>query len=169
MLIFERQLVKIGIDCFKLLDIFCNMSRRAINEHYICELFAQDINIVLYSIENPLVDVKNCPCGLIYKVEEKEDELNIYIMFIATEYKYRKTGYASLFINEFISFIKKKYLTKSKNIVIILDSIETAVTFYEHFGFKWTTTEKKYDSIFHIDETNVNEHFIMVYKLCNFI
>ena len=39
------------------------------------------------------------------------------------------------------------------------------LTFYEHFGFKWTTTGKKYDEVFHIDETNVNEHFIMVYKL----
>jgi predicted GNAT family N-acyltransferase len=86
-------------------------------------------------------------------------------MFIATKYKYRKTGYASLFINEFIDSIKAKYLGKFENIYVILDSIETAVTYYEHFGFKWTTNERKYDSIFHIDETNVNEHFIMVYKL----
>ena len=70
-----------------------------------------------------------------------------------------------LIINEFIDFIKTKYMGKSKNITIILDSIERAVTFYEHFGFKWTTTEKKYNEVFHIDETNVNEHFIMVYKL----
>jgi predicted GNAT family N-acyltransferase len=164
MLIFERDVVKIGIDCFKLFEIFCSMSK-AINEYYIYELFAADNQIVLYTIDNSLVDIDNCPCGLIYKVEEKEDELNIYIMFIATKYKYRKTGYASLFINEFIDFINKKYLGKSENISIILDSIETAVTFYEHFGFKWTTTEKKYDEVFHIDETNVNEHFIMVYKL----
>jgi len=164
MLIFEKDVLKKGIDCFKLFEIFCTMAR-AINEYYIYELFATENNIVLYNIDNSLVDIENCPCGLIYKVEQKEDEINIYIMYIATKYKYRKTGYASLFINEFIDFIKKKYLGKSENIAIILDSIETAVTFYEHFGFKWTTTEKKYDSMFHIDETNVNEHFIMVYKL----
>ena len=68
-------------------------------------------------------------------------------------------------LRRFIDFIKSKYAGKSENISIILDSIETAVTFYEHFGFKWTTTGKKYDEVFHIDETNVNEHFIMVYKL----
>jgi ribosomal protein S18 acetylase RimI-like enzyme len=164
MLVYEKDLVAKGVDCFKLFEIFCNMSK-AINEYYIYELFAGDNKIVLYSIDTSYVDVENCPCGLIYKVEKKEDELNIYIMFIATKYKYRKTGYASLFINEFIDSIKAKYLGKFENIYVILDSIETAVTYYEHFGFKWTTTEKKYDSIFHIDETNVNEHFIMVYKI----
>ena len=70
-----------------------------------------------------------------------------------------------MFIREFIDFIKTQYLGKSEKISIILDSIETAVTFYEHFGFKWTTTENKHNTIFHIDESNVNEHFIMVYQL----
>jgi len=165
MLIFERQLAKLGIDCFQLFDIFCTMSRKIINEYYIYELFAGNNRIILYSIDNSFVDVRNCPCGLIYKADKKDDEINIYIMFIATKYKYRKTGYASVFIREFIDFIKTQYLGKSEKISIILDSIETAVTFYEHFGFKWTTTESKHNTIFHIDESNINEHFIMVYQL----
>ena len=163
MLIFEKDLPK-DYDPLKLYEIFCKMAK-TINMFYIYQLFAGNNKIVLYSIDNPLVDVKNCPCGLIYKIEKKEGELNIYILFIATEYKYRKTGYASLFINEFIDFIKEKYSSKYENISIILDSVEPAVTFYEHFGFKWTTTEKKYDVVFNIDKKNVNEHFIMVYKL----
>ena len=163
MLIFEKDLPK-GHDPLKLYEIFCKMAK-TINMFYIYQLFAADNKIVLYSIDNPLVDVKNCPCGLIYKIEKKEDELNIYILFIATEYRYRKTGYASLFINEFIDFIKEKYSSKYTNISIVLDSVEQAVTFYEHFGFIWTTTEKKYDSLFNIDKKDLSEHFIMVYKL----
>ena len=163
MLIFEEDLPK-KINCFKLFDIFCRMAK-TINEYYIYELFAAANKIVLYSIENPLADIENCPCGLIYTVEKKENELNIYIMFIATKYKYRSAGYASIFIREFIDYIKTKYTGKFDNIAIILDSVQPAVTFYEHFGFKWTTTEKKYDEVFHIDEKNANEHFIMVYKL----
>ena len=159
------ELLKFGIDCFQLFDIYCSMSRRIINESYIYQLFVEDNKMVLYSIDSELVDIKNCPCGLIYKVCKTKSTINIYIMFIATEYKYRKTGYASLFIHEFINFIKSQYLGKSEHINIILDSIETAVTFYEHFGFKWTTTEKKHDSIFHIDESNVNDHFIMIYAV----
>ena len=164
MLIFEKDTTKKGSDCFKLLDIFCDMTKE-INPYYICQLFAADNQIILYSIEPNFTDIVNCPCGLIYKIEKKEDEINIYIMFIATKYKYRKTGYASLFIKEFVDFIKQKYMGKTNNISIILDSIETAVTFYEHIGFKWTTTETKYNSVFEIDENNVNEHFIMVYTV----
>ena len=104
MLIFEKDLPK-KIDCFKLFDIFCRMAK-TINEYYIYELFAGDNKIVLYSIDNSTVDVENCPCGLIYTVEKKANELNIYIMFIATKYKYRSSGYASIFINEFIEYIK---------------------------------------------------------------
>lgn len=163
MLIFEKDLPK-KIDCFKLFDIFCRMAK-TINEYYIYELFAGDNKIVLYSIDNSTVDVENCPCGLIYTVEKKANELNIYIMFIATKYKYRSSGYASIFINEFIEYIKNRYVGKFENIAIILDSVLPAVTFYEHFGFKWTTTEKKYDEVFHITEENANEHFVMVYKL----
>ena len=163
MLIFEKDLPT-GYDPLRLYELFCKMAK-TINMFYIYKLFSADNKIVLYSIDNPLVDVNNCPCGLIYDVEKKEGELNIYILFIATEYKYRKTGYASLFINEFIDFIKEKYSGKYTNISIVLDSVQPAVTFYEHFGFKWTTTEKKYNEIFSIDESNENEHFIMVYKL----
>jgi predicted GNAT family N-acyltransferase len=117
-------------------------------------------------VDKSIIDVGNCPCGLIYKVEKNGDELTIYIMFIATQHKCRKTGYATIFINEFIDFIKKRYSRNYKNISIVLDSLETAVTFYEHFGFKWITTENKYNEIFHIEETETDfEHFIMVYKL----
>ena len=163
MLVFEKDLPK-KINCFKLFDIFCSMAK-TINEYYIYELFAGNNKIVLYSIERPLDNIENCPCGLIYTIEKKENELNVYIMFIATKYKYRNAGYASLFINEFIDYIKRKFVGKFENIAIILDSVQPSVTFYEHFGFKWTTTEKKYDEVFHITEKNVNEHFIMVYKL----
>ena len=165
MLIFEKDLPK-KLDYLELWYILCNMGK-SINKFYVYELFTNAKNhLVLYSIDNTKVDIKNCPCGLIYTIvkNENENEINIYIMFIATEYRYRKVGYASIFINEFITFIKEKYGKKFKNISIILDSIETAVTFYEQFGFKWTTTEDKHNSIFNIDETNVNEHFIMVYK-----
>lgn len=165
MLILEKDLPE-GIDCFKLFDIFCNMAK-TINKYYVYSLFTGDNRIVLYSIDNSTNDTENCPCGLIYKVEKNSDELTIYIMFIATQYKCRKTGYASIFINEFIDFIKKRYSSKKyTNITIVLDSLETAVTFYEYFGFKWVPNEKKYDSIFNIDETKKEyEHFIMVFKL----
>lgn len=166
MLVFETDFPK-NNDPLKLFEMFCQMAK-TINIYYIYKLFTSNSKIVLYSIDNSSpVDIENCPCGLIYQIDKKDKEINIYITFIATKYKYRSYGYASLFMNEFIDFIKGKYLGKFEKIEIILDSIMSAVTFYEHFGFKWTTTETKHNTIFNIDEKNktFGEHFIMVYEV----
>lgn len=157
MLIVEKTLVEKGVDWVKVMGVFCGMAKK-INEKYIYELFATEHEIILYSIDNTFTDIENCPCGLIYKVEEGESETIIYIMFIATQYRFRKVGYASIFINEFIELMKKQY----KHISIVLDSLESAVSFYEHLGFQWTP--KKYDEMFDIDETNMHEHSIMSYE-----
>jgi GNAT superfamily N-acetyltransferase len=157
MLIFETNLVENGVKWEKVMDVFCGMAKK-LNEQYIYELFANEYEIVLYSIDT-LVDIENCPCGLIYKIEESESGTNIYIMFIATQYRFRKVGYASIFIKEFVDFVKSKYT----NVTIVLDSVESAVTFYEHIGFQWTFNEK-YNEVFGVDENNMHEHIIMTLK-----
>lgn len=158
MLILEANLIENKVDWTRVMNIFCSMAKK-INKNYIYELFASDHEIILYSIDT-FVDIENCPCGLIYKVEEGDAGTSIYIMFIATQYRFRKVGYASIFINEFIELMKKKYT----NVSIVLDSVETAVTFYEHIGFQWTP--KKYDKVFGVNENNVHEHIIMCYEAC---
>jgi hypothetical protein len=92
-------------------------------------------------------------------------------MFIATKYKFRNLGYASIFIEEFINFIKNEFINNKYNngtnynkVNIVLDSLTEAVTFYEHIGFKLTKTDK-YNEIFHITKDIKYEHFIMVYEL----
>lgn len=151
MLIFERNFVG---DWKKIIGIFCNMAKK-LNEKYIYELFATDHEIIMYSLDDS-VDAENCPCGLIYKIEKIKGKTTIYIMFVATQYRFRKFGYASIFMNEFIDYLKSEYT----NATIVLDSVESAVTFYERLGFQWTF-DKKYDEIFDIDEDNMHEHIIM--------
>ena len=155
MLIFENELIKQGVDWEKLIRYFCKLGK-ILNEYYIYELFEGDNQILLYSIDG---DLKNCPCGLIYNIEQTGDETIICVLFFATHPNFRSFGYASIFMREFIDNMKEKY----GNLTIILDSIETAVSFYEDFGFKWTI-DKKYDEKFGIDETNSHEHIIMIYK-----
>lgn len=159
MLLFENQIAKL-IEWENLYLLFCSMAKK-INYKYIYSLFAEETNIVLYSFETITPDINNCPCGIIYKTEKKDEEISIYILFIATKYKYRNLGYATICINEFIEHITKKY-NKYANVNIVLDSVEQSVTFYEHIGFKWETEEIKYNEAFGIDETNKDEHFIMV-------
>jgi len=168
MLIFEKD-IKVPLD--ELYYFMSDFSSK-INDDYIYDLFCKAKNeIVLYSFDNNSEpDINNCPCGLIYHVDCIGDEMNINIMFIATKYKFRNLGYASIFIEEFINFIKTKYVTESNNsskynkINIVLDSIMEAVTFYEHIGFKWDRTDK-YNEIFNITDNSDYEHFIMVYEL----
>lgn len=168
MLIFEKD-IKVSLD--ELYDFMSDFSSK-INDDYIYDLFCKAKNeIVLYSFDNNSEpDINNCPCGLIYHVDCIGDEMNINIMFIATKYKFRNLGYASIFIEEFINFIKNKYVTEANNsskynkINIVLDSIMEAVTFYEHIGFKWVRTDK-YNEIFNIIDNSDYEHFIMVYEL----
>ena len=56
---------------------------------------------------------------------------------ICTKNKFKKFGYASNLLDDFIKYIKDK-ITTFKKIKIVLSSVETAVTFYESYGFRWT-------------------------------
>jgi GNAT superfamily N-acetyltransferase len=179
MLVFEKD---INVPLEELYDFMSDFTTK-ISDYYIYNLFCQTKNkIVLYSFDNSSseIDIKNCPCGLIYHVDYVGDEINIYIMFIATKYKFRNLGYASIFIEEFINFIKNEFTNNKSNnetnysneinynkinkVNIVLDSLTEAVTFYEHIGFKLTKTDK-YNKKFHITKDIKYEHFIMVYEL----
>jgi len=86
-----------------------------------------------------------------------------YILLICTSRKYKGQGYASQLLNDFIDRIRGLESPKDsatevvyeiptsvdQNFVvqrmdakrpkkIILSSVETAVTFYEEYGFRWT-------------------------------
>ena len=144
------------------------MSSSLITHGYISGLMCEVENkIVLYSIETSDKNINTCPCGLIYKIKKKDDCVFVYIMFIATRYRYRKFGYASLFIKSFIEFITNKYADKYNHIRIVLDSLESSVTFYEHYGFKYVI-DSQYDDELHINDDDIKnyiEHFIMVYDI----
>lgn len=161
MLLLETDIYK-QVSNMELLDIFYRMAR-TISHWYITELFATDNVIMLYSIDGT---VENSPCGLIYSIKSNNDITYVYIKYIATKYKYRKVGYASIFIREFIDYVKKNY---DKNTIIVLDSLEASVTYYEHIGFKWILNNKEYNKEFNVNEEDLEngkwDHFIMEYVI----
>jgi hypothetical protein len=159
MLIFKKNIRKFTEE--QIISVLSKIGS-TISDNYINSIVSNKKNrIIFYSI-GVEPDIYNCPCGLIYNVEKKNNVVNIYIMFIATAYKLRKVGYASLFIKEFTSYIKEKYKNDNNNVKIILDSIIDAVTFYEYIGFKWVTTDE-YNKTLKIEDDN--EHFIMIYEV----
>ena len=146
-----------------LIDDFCAMGG-FVSKGYIEELFwcENPNHIAIFNIETSTETI-TWTSGLIYKKVVEKDEINIYIMFIATKYKFRGLGYASLLLKEFTNHFANE--AKFKKINIILDGIFESVTFYEHFGFKWDDKTKKYDDIFDINDHNRNEHYIMILTL----
>ncbi len=162
MLVFENHFYNIKTEEF--INVICRLSKD-ISNNYIYELLScEEIHIIFYSLDKSNINIHDCPCCLIYKIQKHNDKINIFIMFIATKYTFRSCGYASIFINEFMDFILDKYNYLS-NINIILDSLEKSICFYENFGFKWIYTDE-YNIQLNIETKNDNtEHFIMVYKL----
>lgn len=172
MLLFEKDLFVEKVDYMEIFHLLCSMGNN-ISSEYIYSLMCEKSNkIVLYSIENTNIDIRNCPCSLIYSIEKSEtNHLYICIQFIATKYSCRKVGYASLFIREFIEYISQKYLLSKvndkiyeKQITILLDSVMEAVTFYEYIGFRWVINEE-YRKLLNIPENDSIEHFIMIYDI----
>jgi ribosomal protein S18 acetylase RimI-like enzyme len=164
MLLFDQDIYNNkNINYYDIYVELCKMGKN-INNEYIYEALLDNKNkLILYTIDSDKAsfDIANCPCGLIYKVHKINQEIYIYILFIATGYKYRNMGYASLFMKEFISYIKEKYVDYKMS--IILDSLIESVTFYEHLGFKWVYDGHEYYEYLNISLDDDIEHFIMVY------
>lgn len=104
-----------------------------INETFLEKLIYQDdIDIMFYS-SNTEFALKNCQGIIIWtKTLNSSKEEKIYLLLLCIQKYYRKYGYGTVFLQEFIEFIKIQN-TKSKR--IILHSIETSVNFYKSVGF----------------------------------
>lgn len=140
-----------------------------IHYKYIDSLLGEEKNKVVFYCIDFEFSIDNCPVIMIYrkynvKVSSLvlEKETRYYILMLCTKPNFRNQGYASKLLDGFQEKIRKEMLPDNKS-KIILSSVETAVLFYERYGFRWTTdtltdhfilteTEKKEDD---------KEYFIM--------
>jgi len=144
---------------------------------YIDSLLGEEKNKVVFYCIDFEFSIDNCPVIMIYRKynvkvpsllleEQEETETRYYILMLCTKPNFRNQGYASKLLDEFQEKIRKETLLENKS-KIILSSVETAVLFYERYGFRWTTdkltdhfilteTEKKEDD---------KEYFIMEMKV----
>lgn len=124
-------------------SLFCNYSHRVICPLYVHTLLEDETNKIVFRCIDMDFTIENCPSILIYHkyYNKRTNELAYYILMICTKPKFKKFGYASKMLDDFIQHIKQKHAQstqKYNNIKIILSSVETAVTFYEKYGFRWT-------------------------------
>jgi GNAT superfamily N-acetyltransferase len=142
-----------------------------IHYKYIDSLLGEEKNKVVFYCMDFEFSIDNCPVIMIYrkyKVQEKEQEkekveTRYYILMLCTKPTFRNQGYASKLLDGFLEKIRKEKIQKERNTKIILSSVETAVLFYEAYGFRWTTD--KLTDHFILTETEKKEedkeYFIM--------
>ena len=121
-------------------NLFCNYAHQVICPIYIQRLLEDDTNKIAFRCIDMEFTLENCPSILIYHrhYNKATNELIYYILMICTKPKFKKFGYASKLLDDFIQHIKNKHCDSAFKIKIVLSSVESAVTFYESYGFKWT-------------------------------
>jgi GNAT superfamily N-acetyltransferase len=121
---------------------------------YINAVVDDEKNTVCFRCLNEVFDISNCPSIMVYRKVPKSDAVYYYILLICTSHKYKGQGFASQLLNDFVGRVRsedsgiKRVDPENENFVvcstdakrpkkIVLSSIETAVTFYETYGFRW--------------------------------
>ena len=103
---------------------------------------------VFYCLDQEF-SVANCPSIMAYRrvFDNAVNRTTYYMLFLCTKRRFKGQGYAGHLLNGFIEHVKakeyrnteKEYTEKEgRTVNIVLSSLETAVTFYEERGFKWT-------------------------------
>jgi len=128
------------IDTFykQLKIILSYYSYQHISLKYIKEILKDRKNRIAFHCMDTTFDMKNCPSLFVYVFDKKKEtkEITYYILLICTKQKFKNLGYASTLLSDFIQHAKNQNRNYSRK--IILSSIESAVTFYEKYGFIWT-------------------------------
>ena len=147
-----------------IVDLFCNYSHHVICPTYIISLLKDDTNKIVFRCIDTEFTIENCPSILIYHTynDKTKSEIIYYILMICTKNKFKKFGYASNLLDDFIKYIKSKK-TIYKTIKIVLSSVETAVTFYESYGFRWTRESlTEHNTLMRYEKYDENkEYFIL--------
>lgn len=142
-------------------------SYRTISPAYVAQLLARRkiTKFAFYCMDNTSFNTMSCPSCLIYHrfVNRETNAIEYYILMVCTKPRFKSLGYASMLLNGFIERVKRENADTGQEIKIIVSSLDTAVSYYEHYGFTLTgKTMLEYPRLLlfeKYDETK--ENFIM--------
>jgi ribosomal protein S18 acetylase RimI-like enzyme len=97
-----------------------------------------NVKFVYRCMDTSQFRISNCPSVMSYVSNRTTNIITYYILFICTKRNYQKLGYATGLLLDFIKDEKMKNEKRNYKTKIILSSLETAVTYYEKIGFRWT-------------------------------
>jgi ribosomal protein S18 acetylase RimI-like enzyme len=157
-----------------------------IQANYIDGLLGDEKNKVVFYCMDFEFDIDNCPVMMIYRKSRDTSkdtskdtsrdtskdtsrtsdniEIRYYILMLCTKPTFRNQGYATRLLDGFCEKIQKNKPSEEKcTRKIILSSVETAVLFYEAYGFRWTTDTLTDHPILMLTEKKEEgkEYFIM--------
>ncbi len=129
-----------AIDCYKAhCDyIVVKYSMHTIAQKYTLNILNETDNNVVYHCLDTEFAMDNCPSIMIYRKMKVNYEIHYYILFTCTKRQFRGQGYASKLLDGFIDRVKNENANKRTSVKILLSSLESAVLFYEEYGFRWT-------------------------------
>jgi ribosomal protein S18 acetylase RimI-like enzyme len=128
--------------------LFYYFSFYEISFDYIDALLKDEKNkYVFRCIDNSTFDIRNCPSAMVYRkyVNKEKKEITYYILMICTKQRFKKLGYASALLDDFIKRVKKVSSKNSSDykVKIALSSLDNVVSYYEHYGFKMKSNNIK--------------------------
>ena len=151
-----------AIECFykDAETLFCYFSFMIINISYTISLIRNPKNNMAFlCMDMDNFNMSNCPSAMIYTKEKYNGENVYYILMICTKQRFKNMGYASMLLTQFIDKLRSKH----SHFKIILSSLDSAVTYYEKYGFKWTRDDiRKYPKLLQTEKYEEGkEYFIM--------
>lgn len=118
--------------------VFIYFAFDKVNLDYIYSVLEDKRNkIVFRCIDNCVFNIRNCPSAMIYRKHKKRDICIYYLLMICTKQNFKKFGYASAMLDDFIGRIRSTK-TDGRCHKMVLSSLDTAVSYYEKYGFRKT-------------------------------
>lgn len=119
--------------------MFFYFSFYSISLDYIDNLLNDDKNKIAFRcIDNSTFNLRNCPSSMVYRKYKSntKKEIIYYILMICTKQSFKKLGYATALLDDFID--KIRFDTQNQHdykVKIVVSSLESAISYYQHYGF----------------------------------
>jgi len=147
-------------------DVITRHSSDTVSSSYTDYLFSNDNIFHAFLCKDKNFHPKKSLCALTYVEhwDEEKGEQHYYILLFCTAKRQRGKGYGSTLLTKFIEQVREE--TRGSNIPtkIMLSSLESAVEFYEKYGFRWIypIVEDEHEALLRYEHCYPGkEHFIM--------
>jgi len=122
--------------------LFFYFSFYSISLDYIDNLLNDKKNKIAFRcIDTSMFNLRNCPSAMVYRKYKSNTKKQIiyYILMICTKQSFKKLGYATSLLDDFIDKIKTETQNETDyEVKIVVSSLDSAISYYKHYGFSLT-------------------------------